>query len=146
MKNSNQDDQKKTLRILSQGLIFTLSPLVIPSLLSLGLVLLSFFSGDWLEIISIPLMFSMVLITIPATITGLVVSVIRKILCFRNHRINGILWITLTFTVSAALSTRFMAFISLQFIELAALMGVLSALISCSMIMFIEYKRTISVS
>lgn len=129
------------LSILGQCAVFTLSPLIVPSLLCSGVLLLSLFDASMLTIFSIPTVFSMVLGCIPAAFMGFSGAFIRRVLRFNHQHWNRYAWLVSVVILSAFVHAKFMSGISLHVVNLAYGMGALSALIACGIILLLEHYR-----
>lgn len=129
------------LNILGQCAVFILSPLIIPSALCSLMLLLSIFDTEMLKVFSVPLVFSMVLGTIPAVIIGLFSAFIRQFLKFKNTKINLCIWLVISIGLSMIITAKFMSEISLYFVGSACIMGFISAVISCAVILVLEHFR-----
>lgn len=129
------------LNILGQCAVFTLSPLVVPAFLSSCLLIGAIFEPKLLQVFSIPMMFSLVLGMLPAVIVGMLAGTIRHFLKFKNHYINTMIWVIVAMILSSWMTAKFMTGISMHFVNLAYIAGVISALIACSMILFLEHFR-----
>ncbi len=131
------------LNILGQCAVFTLSPLIIPSALCSLMLLLAIFDAEMLKVFSVPLVFSMVLGTIPAVIIGLCSAFIRQFLKFKSTKINLGIWLAISIGLSMIITAKFIGGISLYFVGSAYIMGFISAVIACTVILLLEYFRSI---
>lgn len=129
------------LNILGQCAVFTLSPLIVPAFLSSCLLIGAAFEPKLLQIFSIPMMFSLVLGTLPAIIVGMLSGILRYILKFKNNSINTIIWVIVAIVMSSLITAKFMTGISMHFVNLAYVAGVISAIIACSSILLLEHFR-----
>lgn len=134
----------RTLNIMAQTAIFTLSPLIVPSILCTGLVLISLFEASILVKFSTPFVFAMVLVILPAVVTGLIASLIRTCISLSHHYLGKIIWVISAIIIGGWMSAKFMSWISIHFIVLGMLSGMLSALIACLLIIVLEHFRSTS--
>lgn len=130
------------LNTLGQCAVFTLSPLVVPSLLCTALLVLSIFDESALTIFSIPIVFSMVLGMIPAMIIGFCSGLMRKIFRFKSSKLNILLWLSVSIILNMLFTAKFMSGISQHVVDLAYVMGAVSAVLACCTILLLENFRT----
>lgn len=129
------------LNILGQCAVFTLSPLVVPAFLSSALLFFAMFEEKLLQVFSIPMMFSLVLGTLPAVAVGMLSGIIRHFLKFKNNSINTMIWAIIAIVMSSLITAKFMTGISMHFVNLAYVTGAISAMIACSSILLLEHFR-----
>lgn len=130
------------LNILGQCAVFTLSPLVVPAFLSSCLLIGAIFEPKLLQVFSIPMMFSLVLGTLPAVAVGMLSGILRYFLKFKNNSVNTMIWVIVTIVLSSLITAKFMTGISMHFVSLAYVAGAISAMIACSSILLLEYCRS----
>lgn len=130
------------LNILGQCAVFTLSPLVVPAFLSSALLFFAMFEEKLLQVFSIPMMFSLVLGTLPAVVVGMLSGILRHFLKFKNNSINTMIWVIVAIVMSSLMTAKFMTGISMHFVSLAYVAGALSAMIACSSILLLEHFRS----
>ncbi|MGL4674719.1 MAG: hypothetical protein ACRCXK_07655 [Wohlfahrtiimonas sp.] len=130
------------LNILGQCAVFTLSPLVVPAFLSSALLFFAMFEEKLLQVFSIPMMFSLVLGTLPAVAVGILSGILRHFLKFKNNSINTMIWVIVAIVMSSLMTAKFMTGISMHFVNLAYVTGAISAMIACSSILLLEHFRS----
>ena len=130
------------LNILGQCAVFTLSPLVVPAFLSSALLFFAMFEEKLLQVFSIPMMFSLVLGTLPAVAVGMLSGILRHFLKFKNNSINTMIWVIVAIVMSSLMTAKFMTGISMHFVSLAYVAGAISAMIACSSILLLEHFRS----
>ncbi len=130
----------KQLNLLVQFAIFSLSPLILPSLLCLIWIIFSIFDPSWLSVASVPLIFSMALIIFPFTLVGVISIVVRQCVRFRSQRLNIVFWMLITLCISVLLSPKFMSSISRHFVETSYYAGIVASFVACRLILRIERK------
>ena len=130
------------LNILGQCAVFTLSPLVVPAFLSSALLFFAMFEEKLLQVFSIPMMFSLVLGTLPAVVVGMLSGILRHFLKFKNNSINTMIWVIVAIVMSSLMTAKFMTGISMHFVNLAYVAGAISAMIACSSILLLEHFRS----
>lgn len=129
------------LNILGQCAVFTLSPLVVPAFLSSALLFFAMFEEKLLQVFSIPMMFSLVLGTLPAVAVGMLSGILRHFLKFKNNFVNTMIWVIVAIVMSSLITAKFMTGISMHFVSLAYVAGAISAIIACSSILLLEHFR-----
>ena len=129
------------LNILGQCAVFTLSPLVVPAFLSSALLFFAMFEEKLLQVFSIPMMFSLVLGTLPAVAVGMLSGILRHFLKFKNNSMNTMIWVIVAIVMSSLMTAKFMTGISMHFVNLAYVTGAISAMIACSSILLLEHFR-----
>lgn len=130
------------LTFLGQCAVFTLSPLVVPAFLSSALLFFAIFEEKLLQVFSIPMMFSLVLGTLPAIVVGMLSSILRHFLKFKNNSMNTMIWAIVAIVMSSLMTAKFMTGISVHFVNLAYAAGAISAMIACSSILLLEHFRS----
>lgn len=130
------------LNILGQCAVFTLSPLVVPAFLSSALLFFAIFEEKLLQVFSIPMMFSLVLGTLPAVAVGMLSGILRHFLKFKNNFVNTMIWVIVAIVMSSLITAKFMTGISMYFVSLAYVAGAISAMIACSSILLLEHFRS----
>ncbi len=130
------------LNILGQCAVFTLSPLIVPAFLSSALLFFAMFEEKLLQVFSIPMMFSLVLGTLPAVAVGMLSGILRHFLKFKNNFVNTMIWVIVAIVMSSLITAKFMTGISMHFVSLAYVAGAISAMIACSSILLLEHFRS----